>query len=207
VSYWQAARALQNGTLGDEQSWEFAKALGCAGDFGNAIVWANKAIDWANRTSDSGFSYNYVCLCCVAGADLDNCLSNLKAAFARDPSNVKSALSDPDLAVLRQKRSDAFKQLTAIQTDCDIQFGILNDDITLTNNSAFALTNVRVQFQAYQADPQSIIGRYYSTDRLTLSNLAPGATYTFSNCIQIHGSWVTSCHIVSLSCDEGELHR
>lgn len=87
---------------------------------------------------------------------------NLRAALSKgSPSgfhaSVRRARTDPNLADVRRLRGEALTDLTKVKYTWDIDWGILNDDVMLTNGSAFPITDVvlcRVGRQGLDADAQ-----------------------------------------------------
>jgi len=197
VRYWRTVATLRQGNLEPSQSWALAKALGCAGRFADAVAEANKVLDWLNQSGDNDFVYEYVRLTCLAQCDLDQCLSNLKIALLRDPVDVDRARHDPDLAELRRQKGEALDDLLRVKCIYGIHYGIWNDDVTVTNHSAFALTNLSVVCNFHQHD------KVWTTGKLTAPLIGPGQTCTFSDCISIPGSWFSSSQ-VDMHCDQSE---
>jgi len=70
-----------------------------------------------------------------------------------------------------------------------------NDDIFVTNNSAFTLTNVVLS--------ANIKGDQDYSRVLKVDSLAPGATKTWENVVSIHGDRVSS-KSAALSCDQNK---
>ena len=111
-------------------------------------------------------------------------------------SDITGTKTDPDLAKMRAARQKDFDDLVAVKWSWRVKFGVFNDDFVLTNNSAFAITNVRVQARLVQGD------RVWNLD-LKTDRIAPGAEHLWENVVSIPGSHLdnSSCS-VTVDCQE-----
>lgn len=157
-----------NASIGN---YQLARAKAANGDLNGAINAAN-LVDKADR--DSTYSYIYAKLMSMYG-NTDNSLAWLRVAFADGHSGVAHARTSPDFANLREKLPTEFTELTTVKNSWSVTWGyqINNDQISLTNKSAFALTNVVLT--------PSITSSGYPdwSKKLQCDRIDPGETYTW----------------------------
>jgi hypothetical protein len=176
VKLWDACLLYStdpSGEIRERRAW----AVGATGDLKDALAQAQQVADLRSKTSR--FDYNIACLYSRLG-DTDTALK----WFTECASNpefvlVHRAKVDPDLAQLRNDKKDDFDQLTHVKWTWAVKWGIIHDDIELTNNSVFTLTNVRFS-------PTIIVGgKTYQVGILTIGRLGPNESHTFVNAAQI----------------------
>ena len=118
-----------------------ARALGCAGRFGEALDAANVAREqWQH---DAGFCYRYAKLCSLTNS-LDQAGDWLAYAYEQGLRDVPFVRSDPDLDAFRTGRPERYAELTTVKASYSFNWGVFNDDIIVKNESPFELTNVHV---------------------------------------------------------------
>ena len=105
----------------------------------------------------------------------------LNDAYRKGFTDVAFVRGDADLANFRNGKPERYKALTTAKWSYRIDFGIFNDDVVVSNDSPFELTNIRVDLVVKKG------GRTWQPD-LTLPSLKPGTSYTFSNVFSIPGS-------------------
>lgn len=92
---------------------------------------------------DAQFLYACAWILCLDG-DLDQSLKFLSWALSTDMLDLAQVRTNHDLADLRRNRNDEFQEITTPQVIWNVQNGIVFADVSLTNNSDFSLTNVRL---------------------------------------------------------------
>jgi hypothetical protein len=68
----------------------------------------------------------------------------LSKAYANGFNDIEWLRENPDLANYRQARSREFAIMTTAEISLQTEFGFFNDDIVLSNDSPFSLTNLHV---------------------------------------------------------------
>jgi tetratricopeptide (TPR) repeat protein len=111
-----------------------------AGEHKEALNVATKA---KKRHRDSGFAYDYACLLSLDG-QTKLALDWLEFSFKQGNDDVIWARKDPELAKVRTDHPERFNRVTEVKWSWRINFGNFNDDIVLTNNSNFTLTNIAI---------------------------------------------------------------
>jgi hypothetical protein len=152
-------------------NYHLARIRAASGDVPGAIAAAN-AVDSSHR--DLRFKFYYAKLASMVG-DCKCSLDWLRSAFASGHEMVKHARTSPDFKNLRDAFPNEFLELTTVKSTWSIGWGfrIDNDTITLTNKSAFPLTNVALV-------PEVTCPGYADwSQRLTCDRLAPGDSVTW----------------------------
>lgn len=110
--------------------------------------------------------YLYACswILCLDG-DHEQSLKFLNSALRTDTLDLAHVRTDHDLDGLRRNREDDFEKLTTPQWAWNVQNGLIFADVSLTNNSAFTLTNVKLVSSTNGWNPD-----------LTVEFLRPGET-------------------------------
>jgi len=166
-------------------------ALACTGDVKAAIDAATTIQEL--RADSADFSYTFACLLSIDGQP-DFAYAWFENAVRRGYHDIAFAKKDPDLALLRRVKGDAFRELTRVKFEWSINWGIFNDDIVLVNRSPFAITNV-----VFRARIES--GGRAWTPELHADAVGPGQSHTWENCISIPGSRYDKT-TETLSCDQ-----
>lgn len=194
VQLWRTVSLLNGGRLTEDERYDLWQCLACCGRLYDARQIADQLLGWASQHQNANYVYNYVCLCGVSGGDLNIDLKNLGVAFAYGMTDVALVRRDPDLARLRRERSKDFEELLKVKADYRLVYGVFNDDITMTNQSRFPLTNVVVDVEIKK-------GTQTWRRRLTVGYLAPGQTYKWADVVSIPGS---HCDVwyANLSCSQ-----
>ncbi len=145
------------------------------------------------RGSSPDFQYVMACLRTRRG-ELPMALTHLRLAIRGGAADIQEVKHNPHLVQLRQQRNREFDQLTTVKWRWSVVWGILNDDIQITNDSEFALTNVTVNVRLEQD------GRVWSP-QLTAAAIQPGQVYKWPNVVSIPNRRITSSKI-ALTCDQ-----
>ena len=119
-------------------------------------------------------------------------LTTLVSDFGYNDTNTLYA--NPDLEALRSARPEAFNALLRVSYSWKIDFGFLNDDILLTNNSRFPIA--RVYFQ-----PHITSGAHKWDLDLQANRIEAGETYKWVDALSVPGSRIDS-GTAQLSCDQ-----
>jgi len=147
------------------------------------------------RQNAVSFAYNFARLNSVLN-DSDTSMKWLEHAVRNlGWSRIVETKQDPHFRYLRSSsKARAFQSLTEVKFTWGIQFGLLNDDITITNNSAFTLTNVVLECDIAGG------GKTF-TPTLKVKELRTLQTYKWENVINVPGS-KTERGTATLSCDQ-----
>jgi hypothetical protein len=176
----------------DAGKYELARALNFAGRPADAL---RTASDAKKQFGKPGFAYDYACLLSLNG-DTKLSLEWLTHAFKLGHTDVIWTRRDPDLAALRRDKGTEFDKLTTATATWKIEFGLFNDDIVVTNTSAFPLTDVRLT-------PKIVRNGQTYTKTLRVAYLAPGRSYTWEDVFSIPGSTADSSS-ATLECDQNK---
>lgn len=131
----------------------------------------------------------------AAKGDLEYGMKWLEHGIGSDYHDFKELIDDRDLYLLRKAYPDRWKAATTPQWEWNVVWGMFNDDVTLTNKSPFTLTNVSVK-------PAIVVnGSMVSPSLVTVAEIKPGTTYTWSNCMSVDKSKVTSSK-TTMTCDQ-----
>lgn len=124
---------------------ELARALAFAGRYEEGASSATTAYR-TNKSleNDSSFCYRYAKLMSLTN-NLDLVQSWLQQAYKDGFHEIAALRTDPDFESFRSQRSQSFSGLTNVIWGWDIDYGVVLDDVIVTNKSAFDLTNVVVQ--------------------------------------------------------------
>jgi tetratricopeptide (TPR) repeat protein len=176
--------ALDPEDAGGYARTQLARALSCAGRHDEAARAAGAAIQAQAR---AGWSDPYACYRYAKMLSLSNnteaAAAWLQAAFQRGADSVVLARNDADFAALRDQRPDQFRDITAVKIDWKVKYGIVQDDVIITNRSAFALTHVRFQviFRKNGSDLHT------DPDVLEFDRLEPGQSHLFESVVHLSG--------------------
>lgn len=91
-------------------------------------------------------------------------------------TGIATLRKDPDLEAVRKEQKEKFEDLIKVKSEWRIEFGFFADDITLTNRSAFPLTNVALEVRVESG------GRTW-TPQLKADVVKPGETYRWGSAL------------------------
>ena len=194
VQVWDAALRCQqdfSGELRQHQAW----ALALSGDLAGALKKAESVAELRRR--DALFAYVLACLYSDTG-DAANALTWLHEAVVIDGhANVAEIKTDPDLATLRKKRPAEIADLTAVRCEWKLDYGMMNDDLVVTNHSAFALTHLTIS--------GTIQPNGKTWQDLSIDTIPAGSSYRWKKAASVPGSKVNvDASRLQLRCDQGE---
>ncbi len=120
--------------------------------------------------------YNIACFFSIK-EDSDAALSYLKRAILYGYFDIQHLKNDEDLHYLRKQKKYEFDDLTKVSFSCGINYGILNDDIWLKNESQFTITNVKL----------TVKNETSSSDvkELTVNEIISQKTYKWENAVSV----------------------
>ncbi len=193
VSVWDVVKTYDEKDEGGEIREYRAWAYMADNRLNEAMAVANDVLKLRQNTPK--FSYQYACLCSRI-EDYDHAFDWLKQAISQGMTEIPLAKVDPDLSDLRRNRTAKFNDLVTTKWSWQIHWGTFNDDITLTNTSAFALTNVVWTPRIEQNDK-------VWTPELTAQIIQPGQTLKWENIVSIPGSRITNSSS-TLTCDQSK---
>ncbi|MEI7776474.1 MAG: hypothetical protein WCK17_17060 [Verrucomicrobiota bacterium] len=177
------------------------------GEFGERRAWAlmqsghlEKALEQARsvealRGKTIRFALNYSMLLSASGDTEMSYKWFEYTVRGLGYNNIALAKTDPDLAAMRKAKRTAFDDLTAFRVAYWIDWGVLNDDVSVRNDSAFPITNV-----VYRAHITSN-GRTW-TPELKVDRIDPGKTHTWPNVFSIPGSRNDQSSTVTITTDQ-----
>jgi len=142
--------------------------LGANGNIKDAVKQAIKVKHLRSKTLR--YAYNFSCLLSASG-DTNNAFSWFSLAVKNlGYSNIATAKTDPDLAAMRRAKRKEFNDLVAVKCGWSFNWGVFNDDIILSNNSAFTITNV-----VFSVDIAQGSKKWHPV--LKVNRIAPGTSY------------------------------
>jgi hypothetical protein len=185
-------RLLHDSDTTDWGKYDLALALNFAGLHGDALAIATKA---EKLRRNPGFAYNYSCLLSMSG-QTRTALEWLESSFKLGNSGVSWAKQDPELAQLRRDHTDEFTRATEVKWEWKIVYGFFNDDIVLTNNSLFPLTDITLT-PTIKKNGQTF------TRPLSVRYLAAGQSWTWENVFSIPSGGADSS-VATLICSQAK---
>jgi tetratricopeptide (TPR) repeat protein len=154
-------------------------ALAAAGRIDDALVCADEL--YSLKKDDPAFE-NLISVLLCHKAEYEDAIKWISYALAHDSGRFRQlVMSHPTYAPLRAARKEAVADLVTVKWTWNIKWGVFNDDIILTNDSAFPLSNIVLSPVIVNE------GRTYQAD-LKLDQLRPGEGHTFENVISVSGS-------------------
>jgi len=204
VSLWRQVKALAPQDPTGQIRYDLASALLADNSLGEAGTIANSLREVLKDSDD----YAYLCAC-LAGrlGDAPLGMEWLRRSISLGNRDIGWAIIDPDLEALRVNLPEEFQNLTEIRYDWDIKFGLLSDDIVLTNRSSFPLTNVVLDVDLRQpmgSDGVLAILENSFPLKLSAEVIAPGQSHRWPRAVTIPGSKL-SHKSAKLACDQSPL--
>ncbi len=141
VELWEEVHRLQSSDPSGYVRLYRAMAYASDGDPAKARREMEPIIELLKEDGD--FLYACSWILCLDG-DYDQSLKFLNWALRTDTQDLGEVRKDHDFADLRRHRPDEFQKLTTPQWTWNVQNGLIFADMSLTNNSAFTLTNVKL---------------------------------------------------------------
>lgn len=190
VRLWRMAQSFGPDGTGRVRQ-QLAWSLYSNGQTTEALAVAEEVSDL--RQHDATYYYYRACILSALQQD-EAALAALERAIDLGWSSTAMLRNDPRLARLRQAQSTAFQKLVELKWSWSIRSGLLSDDISLTNQSRFPMTNVvlNVDLQQDQRNWQETLG---------VDAIAPGATHVWRNALSVSGGRPTSSE-ATLNCDQ-----
>ena len=127
-------------------------------------------------------------------------MNHFKNAVAKGFERISEARNSPDLEHLGKAFGDEWNSLVEVKYEWSVTYGIRNDDITITNKSAFPLTHLTLKPIITNSSGSS----YTPPKALTLERLETGKSHTWVNCISVTGGGDKDTRKAELSCDQSE---
>ena len=139
VQVWKTCLKYSSDPTGECRE-QMAWVLMCSGNLNEAKNVADSVSSLRNKSSQ--FAYNMACL----ESDLKNTETSIQwleyAIRTLGFCDIAHVKTDPDLDAVRTAQKSRFDEITTVRWTCGIGFGFFNDDVIVTNNSAFWLTHV-----------------------------------------------------------------
>ncbi|HEX6160911.1 MAG TPA: hypothetical protein VF111_12145 [Thermoanaerobaculia bacterium] len=156
-----------------------ARALAFNGRYSEAVVAATEALnkDPQGWRRDTSFPFLYAKMLSLDG---QNAYVGgwLRRAFENGNTLVSDVRTSDDFANYRRGMPSEFRELTTARMTWDIEYGILNDDIIVTNGSPFGMSNARVNIVIRKG------ARTWSPE-LKSAWIPPGGSQRFVNVVSI----------------------
>ncbi len=160
---------------------QLARALAFTGRYDDAATNATAAYrsnkDWG---ADVNFCYRYALLMSLTN-DLDLVGNWIVQAYRNGFSAIAPLRRSPDLANYRNGRPQQFVNLTTVRWTWQIRYGWMLDDVIIKNDSAFNLTNVRVQLHIRK-------GNESWNPEIKCALIKPGETCENDNVMSVTGN-------------------
>ncbi len=168
-----------------------ARALAMSHRYPDAIAAAN--IARKNWEHDANFQYRYAKLMSLTN-QLDLAGDWLAASYNSGMNDISHVRTDPDLSSFRLGRMERYTQLTTVKLTYTIDPGSLWDDVMVSNESPFDVTNVQMRIRIRKEqrtwDRDIKCEAIKSGQTCKVAGLAPGtrgyeeatATYTCDQC-------------------------
>ena len=191
VSMWDAYLKYSSDSTGEareKRAWALARSGESKKALGQAL-----AIQ-ALRSKNALYAYNLACLLSIDGQTENSFKWFEYAVRGLGFNDIKSARGDPDLEAMRISQKEQFETLAEVSWAWNLEFGTFNDDITLRNNSAFALTNVQLTY-SIEGGGQTFNGS------VSVPRLGVGQTKTWRNEVSVKGSRTKSRN-ATVTCDQ-----
>jgi tetratricopeptide (TPR) repeat protein len=165
VELWEEGHRLQSSDPSGHVRFYRAMAYASDGDPAKAL----RELGSISKLLKEDGDFLYACswILCLYG-DYDKSLKFLNLALRTDTQNLEEVRKNHNFADLRKHRQDEFQKLTTPQWTWNVKNGWIFADVSLTNNSAFTLTNVKLVSATDGWNPD-----------LTVEFLRPGETKTW----------------------------
>lgn len=188
VELWEEAYGLHPSVPSAKFRMQRAIAYAADGDTTKALLKLKPLFELLQK--DGEFLYTISWIFSLDG-EYDTSLRYLILALHTDTQNLTKVRTDPNLADLRKHRQEQFQKLTTPQWSWKVEnglFSLFSCDVSLTNDSLFTLTNVKLVSETEGWNPD-----------LTVDSLRPGQTKTWGRVSQPPADKRVK---VSLKCDQ-----
>ncbi len=177
------------------------------GEFGERRAWAlmqsghlKEALEQARsveklRQNTRRYSYNLACLLSALDAPEEAYKWFNHAVRDLGYNSIVAAKKDPDLEKMRRSKKNEFDALVAVNCTWSVDYGFMNDDLLLQNNSAFPITHVVLTAR--------ITPNRSEAPKLKADLIKPGEVFRWPNSLSVPGSKIDSTSTVSISSDQG----
>jgi len=122
---------------------------------------------------------------------------HLKEAFNYGYNDINELISDKYLTNLRNDYSNIFNKTIEVLFSWEIKFGFLNDDIILTNNSLFTITNVKLVTNIFGQQNNEVFNL-----ELEVEYILPGEQHMWEDVLSVTGSQIMQKSKCWLYCDQ-----
>lgn len=197
ASCWKTALSISKSDPDGEIRWQYGRSLALAGDLNEAeaVLVQIKEI----KEADPEYHYLMSRMSSAKG-NKDAAMNHFKNAVAKGFERISEARNSPDLEHLGKAFGDEWNSLVEVKYEWSVTYGIRNDDITITNKSAFPLTHLTLKPIITNSSGSS----YTPPKALTLDRLESGKSHTWVNCISVTGGGDKDTRKAELSCDQSE---
>jgi len=194
---WKTALSIDKSDPDGGIRWQYGRSLALAGSLNEAEAVLVELKD----LQDGNAEYHYLmCRLSSLKGNQDVAMNHFKNAVAIGFERISEARDCPDLENLRKATGDAWNNLVEVKYEWSVTYGILNDDITIRNTSAFPLTHLTLRPVITNTNGNE----YTPRQALTLERLEPWKSHTWANCISVTGGGDKDTRKAELSCDQSE---
>lgn len=194
VPCWKTALSFDQSDSSGELRWGYAQSLALAGHLNEAREVLPQIRDHVCLNPD--YHWLLARLASVNG-EPDKALGHLKEAVEMGLNKIAEARASPDLENLRNAHADQVRSLLAVKFGWSVKYGMFNDDITITNQSTFPLTQL-----VFRPVISNNKGSFTPKQQLTLEKLDPGKSHTWVNCISVSSGGDSDTRKAELQCDQ-----
>ncbi len=194
ASYWKTALSINESDPSGELRWGYAQSLALAGHLSEASGVLSGIKDHVSSNPD----YHYLLARLSSVNDeAEKALDHLTEAVGEGLTKVAEARKCQDLENLRKTYGDQVTSLLAVRFGWTVKYGMFNDDITLTNQSPFPLTQL-----VFSPIISNNKGSFTPKQQLNLEKLDPGKSHTWVNCISVSGGGDNDTRKAEVQCDQ-----
>lgn len=194
ASCWKTALSINVSDSSGELRLGYGHSLALAGN----LVEATRVLLEIKEhvASNPDYHYLFVRLLSVNGQQ-EEALEHLRTAIAKGFDNISEARESQDLENLRKAHGDEVNSMLAVKFGWSVTYGTFNDDITITNQSAFPLTHLVLSPVISNSN-----GSFSPKQPLTLEKLEAGKAHTWVNCVSVKGGGDKDTRKAGLQCDQ-----
>lgn len=192
IQIWDTALRLAPLDLTGECRERRAWSLLATGKIDDAVIQADEVKPIVGN--QSRFMYNYAMAKSAQGNQVEAFSWFSYGVQSHGFSMIQRAHDDKNMERMKAEIGGEYKELTKVKTTWVITYGVINDDITLKNESSYALTNVTLSCSLVQG------GKTWSPE-LRSDFIGPGQKVVWRDCVSIPGSRLDS-KSAALDCDQ-----
>jgi hypothetical protein len=175
------------------------RALAAAGRFNDSLLIDNELMTEQSKWKDDpSFEFHYARVAAATNHPKD-AANWLRSAYSDGFCDVKAVLACADLDIVQQTNPAAYEELTDGKMDVSIKFGVIDDDVILTNRSRFALTGITLKVEIRKGN------QTWKAEK-KLDRLSSGKAVTFDSVFSIPNNRYDDLDW-NLECNQGEFYH